>query len=118
MKVFSMNIKCIKMNISPSELFNRVSSFLTMHSSRVNPHAFHTPRPAIKQPTFDETNQAYLDAELDKYMKDIHSCTSCKKCWPSHKKIACKLLKLHPSIQMADTFDDTFVSTPTVLHNN
>jgi len=122
MKVFPNSIPCIRMNISPSEVFNRISSFWTAHTaqtaqtSRVKTDIVHNTPTPVKQVTFDQAFQAYLDKELDKYMSNVHSCTSCKNCWPSHKKTAASLLKLHPSLNSSDTPDDTLVSTPT-LHN-
>ena len=122
MKVFPNTIPCIKMNISPSEVFNRISSFWTAQiaqtpqTSRVKTDIVHNTPTPVKQVSFDQAFQAYLDKELDKYMSNVHSCTSCKNCWPSHKKTAARLLKLHPSLNSSDTLDDTLVSTPT-LHN-
>jgi len=74
-------------------VFKRVSSFFTPPVSYTEPF---TPPIPVQYMSFDSILKEYLDAELDAYMSCTHKCTSCKQCWPSHKKTAIRLLKLHP----------------------
>jgi hypothetical protein len=56
--------------------------------------AIHTVNPE----SFDSIMTRYLDKQLSNYMNNVHQCDTCSVCWPSHKKTALKLFKLHPNV--------------------
>jgi hypothetical protein len=76
-----------------NSVFNRVSAFFA--PPHVEP--FVPPSPPLANTTFDAELKKYLDYELNTYMSGRHMCNTCDACWRNHKKIAVRLLKLHPA---------------------
>jgi len=88
----------MKQPASPISFFNQLSSFFTppKETPQIKKEPFTDPKPILTAETYDQALSLYLDNELNAYMNGAHLCSVCKSCWPAHKKMAVKLMKLHP----------------------
>jgi len=84
-----------KGSIEMQSVMNRVASLFTPPPTHVEP--FRPPVSPIANTTFDIELKKYLEYELDTYMAGRHTCNLCNSCWNNHKKVAVRLLKLHPA---------------------